>query len=763
MAGLHKDVKYLEEINVVRRQVLIVASSLLFLVMAFTGFLNYMTFAENYNKSLVNTYSVASNESVRKIEYSLHYGKPIENYYGMNTTLNELKRLIPELEEVSIVSPNGNILYDLNGFVRNQKLADELYKTAVFKQGTINEKLSYQFYDQKTYVFNGIYDNQSNHVASLEMVFPQEAFLQMNSHFTQKLLIYLASIALIALITLSLFLFKSQIVNPKKLINKKKLLIVLITVIGFAQVTYSGVNYTLFKSAYIEMADTSKVFIEKIISDNIESIYEKGLNLENIDGLDTYLNSINESLPQIESVQVTSSSVDAVVSSKYIEGQMSKILLDMVTVLIISLLFMTEISLLAVTLMTRALNKSKYHQEQRVDDIKTNHGLIRGIAFFINLCAFMSLTFIPIFMESIYRPVWGLPKEVVLGLPLSAEMFGGILGIVAIFMVGSSISKQGWKTIMYQGAVLLAVGNLLSGLGFGPSTFILARALAGFGLAFLLMSLRSLVVSMPENNVAIAEFSAGAIAGLNCGAVMGGMLADRIGYSMVFALTAILAIIPIIFVGKLMGNLEIEQREVSHDSAWRKFVYFISEKKAIFFLFCIFVPYFISGAFLDYFFPLFASGQELTQSDISRGFLINGLFIIYLGPFLTGFITRKLGSTQALIVSMSIVILALINFTIFNSITAAFVTLALLGIAESFGVSIKTTYFLNLRGMKDLEINQAIAYFSVMVNISRMAGPLIFGLVLTLGVRMGVGLIATAIFLLLLVFVSAKTCLVENT
>jgi len=176
------------------------------------------------------------------------------------------------------------------------------------------------------------------------------------------------------------------------------------------------------------------------------------------------------------------------------------------------------------------------------------------------------------------------------------------------------------------------------------------------------------------------------------------------------------------------------------------------DKKAIIFLLCIFIPYFISGAFLDYFFPLFASGNGLSQGDISRGVLLNGLFIIYLGPVLTRLVINKLGNTNGMILSMSIVVCALASFVLLGSIAAAFVTLMLLGLAESFGISMKTTYFLNLRGIRDLEINTGMAYFSVMVNASRMAGPIIYGVALSLGMRMGVGLISVGILALLLVF-----------
>ncbi len=742
-------------INEVRRKVLITALGLLIIIMVFTGFLNYMTFADNYNNALVNTYAVAGNESVRKIEYALHYGKPIDNYYGMNVTLQELKDVIPELKQVKIVSPTGDVLYDLHGFVRDSRLPDELLKAAIFEQGLVNDNLSYQFYKENVYLFMGIHDNASYHVASLLMVFPQNTFLQFNSHITRQLVGCLAGIIIVALALLVIIIFRSKLFNSDQLINKKKVLITLIAVIGLAQLLYGSINYFLFKNAYMDMANTSKDFIQVIVGKNIKSIYDKGLSLQNIEGLDKYLDSIKASLQQIEDIpskelkasNTLPGTVNVTISQGYIDKQMFKIFLDILTMLIISILFMIEITLLAVIIMIRGPNQVA--DERIAVDTATSHGLVRSLIFFVNLAAFMSLTFVPIVMRNLYQPIGGLPKDVVLGLPLSAEMLGGI---IAIIVAGWFVSKMKWQVVLYLGILFLLTGNLASGFSTGAIALICSRAVAGLGLGFIMMSIRSLVVSLPETNVAIAAFGAGSIAGLNCGAVIGGMLAERIGYNAVFFIAAALILIPFILVHQLMREYDIATRETSNLSALKKLVNFIGDKKAIIFLLCIFIPYFISGAFLDYFFPLFASGNGLSQGDISRGVLLNGIFIIYLGPVLTRLVINKLGNTNGMILSMSIVVCALASFVIFGSIAAAFVTLMLLGLAESFGISMKTTYFLNLRGIRDLEINTGMAYFSVMVNGSRMAGPIIYGLVLSLGMRMGVGLITLGILALLLVF-----------
>lgn len=747
----------------IRRKVLAIALGLLIAIMSFTGFVNYMTFAANYNQALVRTYSVAGDELVRKIEYALGYGKPIDNYYGMQDTLKELQGLIPELERAAIVSPGGEVLYDINGFVRDSRLTDDLLEAAVFRQGLVKENLSWRFYQDGAYIFSGISDQLSgpkpaNPIASLMMVFPDSVFLQASSPLAGQLGAWLAGIALIALAVLSVIFFRSRLFD-RDTFSKKKLLLVFMIVIGGAQLCCTGVNYFLFKDSYTDMAYKSRDFIQTIVTRNMEDIYAKGLSPDNITGLDEYLSSITESLPQIAGIsmaplepgsQVSAHQVRVAVSDDYVRQQIHKVLLDMLTVLVISVFFMTELALLAVFVSMAGGPTRAVRRGLRADagPVLTGHASIRSLIFFVNLGACMSLTFVPIVMQALYQPVLGLPRDVVLGLPLSAEMLGGIL---AIFIAGRAIHKRGWRLIFYLGILLLAAGNLLAGLSTDGLVFITARAIAGLGLGHILMAIRSLVVSLPEPNAAIAEFSAGSIAGLSCGLVVGGMLADRIGYWLVFYVAAALVIIPVILVRRFLTGLEIRERKRA--PAGIKFVRFMTDRKALLFLTCLFLPYFISGAFLDYYFPLFASAHGLSQSDISRGFLLNGLFIIYLGPVLTGYASEKLGSVKAMILSMAIVIGALITFMVFGTVPAALAAIALLGIAESFGVSLQTTYFLNLPGIRDLTINQGIAWFSGLVNAGRMAGPMIYGLALALGTRMGIGAIALGLLGLLAVFI----------
>jgi predicted MFS family arabinose efflux permease len=739
--------------NSIKYKVLIIAVFLLIATMLFGGFVNYMTFTSNYNDSLAKTYSVAGNEIVRKIEYALLYGKPIDNYYGMNKTLSELQDIIVEADQIYIVSDDGEILYNTNDA---DNISDELSKVA-FDQVDKSKNMVYITDQKQTYVYEKIIDSNGCHIASLVMVFPENTFIGLESKLVEESFAYLLIIAMIAFLGLYVVIFKMNVIFKNQNIDKKKLLIILILILGLAQVIYSGTNYFVFKSTYTEMAYKSSDFVENVVGRNIETIYSKGLELDDVSGIDDYINLVESGLDQIEEIEffeLEDTNIDekhvvvnADISQKYIKKQLFRMFLDMLTILVISVFFMIELILMATNFdVIERSDKSKANR-----NASESHRKLRALIFFINICACMSLTFISIVMEKLYLPIKGFSKDVVLGLPLSIGMFGGI---IAILCAGWSIDKKGWKSVFYTGALILIVGNIASGMSNNGIQYIGARGISGFGLGYILMVLRSIVVSLPQNNLAISEFSAGSIAGLNCGAVMGGLLADSLGYNIVFYISAIIIIFPIIFVYYFIKIDEVEKKKESQDLLINNLKKFFKSKRSKLFILCIFIPYFISGAFLDYYFPLFASQNNLMQSDISRGFLLNGLFVIYLGPPMTKYVVEKLGSIKGIILSILIVFFALLQFVIWGSLTAAFVTVIILGIAESFGVSIKTTYFLELNGIRDLEISKGVALFGIMVNFGRMIGPIVYGLVLSFGMQKGIGMIDISLIVLLIIFLT---------
>jgi len=732
-----------------RSKIVVLAAILLAVTMAFAGMLNYMTFMDNYRQSQVQSFAVAGKGTVGKIEAALRYGKPLENFYGMTEILQEINKVIPGVAEVNIIATDGQILYSTGGLAEPRKISGELLQTANFSQGTISADCGYKFSREYCHIYLRISDSVSPHLASLEMVLPASAFSGMTGIYLKRLIGYLALIVLAALGCLILILYKTGLlVLSDGLIPKKRILALLLLILGFSQLVYSGLNYALFKEAYWQTARSSAAYVEQVVTDNLEGIYKKGLTLQEVSGFEEYLAETAAGLPEIEKIELLPETrrIQAKISAEYLAENMFDIFLDMMTVLVISIFFMIELTLLATLFLGGGATALK---EVPAEIGPNTSGLVRGLIFMANIGLFMSISFVPLVMNKLYQPIAGIPQDVILGLPISAEM---LAGVAAIILSGRLIAQKGWKPIFYLGVLFLTIGSFLSGTSAGALSFIFYRSLAGCGAGLMMMALRSLVVMLPEQSIAIAEFSAGAVAGLNCGAVIGGLLAERIGYSAVFYFSALVVLVSALFARKTMANYRTEQIGAEPVAALSSFRRFIKDQDVLLFLCLIFLPLLAAGVFLNYAFPLLAQEHNLSQGDISRAFLFNGLCIIYLGPVLTRLTSRYLGNRGALVLSSLVVAAGMFAFMFFGNMAAALALVVLLGVSDSFGTAAQTGYFLNLQAVRQMGLSKGIGYFSIIVNIGKMVGPLIFGLAFTWGAQKGVGVLAVFLTVMLAVF-----------
>ena len=101
-------------------------------------------------------------------------------------------------------------------------------------------------------------------------------------------------------------------------------------------------------------------------------------------------------------------------------------------------------------------------------------------------------SFIPLRIAEMDLGLLGLPPDVVMGLPLSFEMCAVGIGI----LIGSFWSqKSGWRPLLLWGALLVALGNVASGLVSDSLAYILSRGGAGFGYGLINLAGQVFVVS----------------------------------------------------------------------------------------------------------------------------------------------------------------------------------------------------------------------------------------------------------------------------
>ena len=436
------------------------------------------------------------------------------------------------------------------------------------------------------------------------------------------------------------------------------------------------------------------------------------------------------------------------------------ILLDVFTMLIVLILMSIEIVYFGHLTMKR--KEFEFH-DYTINFSYSN--LVRPFYFLFSSAICMSIVFVPIMMKNLYTeavttgviPIFGLPQDIVIALPISIEMlFFGI----ALFIGGILLSNIGWRLLQIVGITFAVIGLFLSGYSVDIPMFLFSRGIVGFGSGLVLLTARSIINFERDPDLkssAYSNFYSGGLAGITVGAVFGGFFADYLGFSNVFYIAVILASIAGLFAYRILiinKNIlnKIPKTTTEKSSIKAIFKFLFNIKILSYFLLAI-IPTYSAGMFLSYYLPLFAESKGINTSDIGRLFMLHGLLIIYLGPVVSRFIKNTIKDDKAALILGSIGwAISLVVFAVTGNITGLIITLVIMALTEGFCVVSQNDYFLNLKVVKEIGEDKAISYFEITAKIAEIIAPIIFGWVLITGATKGMWFFGLVIATLSLIF-----------
>ena len=756
-----------------------VSLALIVIVLGFSGWLNIVSFKKNYVNSLVASYAVAGGETKRKIEYAVKYGKPLANFYGMQELLTEAASYSSDIENVQIILPDGQILYALGEGGTGNFISPQMAKKVDFQVDLPKYDYIYVLQDGKYHVFIPIRDRQNNWIASLDMVFNESLVNGEVEGYIGPISKVMLLIGLVASCLLIALLWCIPILDSTGKIRQKRLLAIFICVLGAAQLAYAAANTNSFKVAYLDIAQKNTMLSATIIKKDITRVVELGVPYKRLAGMEEWLQRIISSVPEIESVYVkdlegriihsapmgkgsppaeqslfqysvplaadstgVQGKLQIVLSEGYIGDKIRDILLDALTVSLISFFFMVEFLLFILLFVKGKVATSTGQEEETV-----RGNMIRPLAFLFFVATDMSISFIPMQMKSLYEPLLGLSQQALIALPISMEMLCASLTAIS---TGFIIDKKGWRLPFFIGLAFLFMGVLLSGLAWSGLVFILARGLVGTGFGFAWMAMRGYVAANPTSGAkakGFAQMNAGIYAGNICACAFGAMLAERVGYSGVFFIALVVVGLVAIFAAFLVKDpapLSVRElpREKMTNKVWGNF---FSDAGVLGLFLLITIPSALClTGFLNYFFPIYSNQLNLSPANIGRAFMIYGICIVYLGPFF-GKIIAQSQNIRTLIVSGSCIgVTALLLFAWQGGIVAAIVAIVLFGIADSIGFIAQNTFLLSLSATKKFGDGKALGFFSMTKKLGQMLGPIIFAWAIGFGGVEGLGWIGIA-------------------
>ena len=480
------------------------------------------------------------------------------------------------------------------------------------------------------------------------------------------------------------------------------------------------------------------------------------MKLADVPSVRTYLDHIRQSLPWAQSITVSDAggttftagnprtplqagvplsadspvSVTVGIDESTVWEAFRSIVYDTLTIMIIAMLFMLELVPLQGVGQTAAPSAG--------DPLPPR--IMRPIIFLCMFAIDLPASFIPLRIAEMDLGLLGLPPDVVMGLPLSFEMCAVGIGI----LIGSFWSqKSGWRPLLLWGALLVALGNVASGLVSDSLAYILSRGGAGFGYGLINLAGQVFVVShsSPEHRAGnLSALVAGLYAGFLCGSAFGGLIADNLGYASAFLVSAgLMAIIGIFLHFALPREPWTPEPSASGRISLRGLGAFFSDiKMAGLLLGNIFPCAFVTVCLFQFFLPVSLSQAGVSPAGIGRVFLLFCLVIIYLGPFFGRAVDKSPNKLVWLVGGGFLCIGGIIALLLLDGLAAAFACVALLALCNAIVASAQGTYALEIPVSRQVGSGRTVGIYNITERLGQMLGPVALGQVIALwGVNSG--------------------------
>ncbi len=408
-------------------------------------------------------------------------------------------------------------------------------------------------------------------------------------------------------------------------------------------------------------------------------------------------------------------------------------LLKGATMLFLTVLVMVECLLLYLHLLTKrdsARSAPSYEL-----------GFVRPAMFLFLFAIDLSMSFLPLHMQLFDAELFGLSKDIVAGLPISAEFL-----CVGIFLLvaGVWMDRRGWHEPFFVGLLVVGIGTLWSWATDDALRFILSRALVGVGYGLTLMSAQGLVIRRGGSKGRARGFAnlfAGLYSGSICGAAAGAILAERFGYGRVFFLGALIVLLLMAFSWKFLGSA-IESKAAAAGAAEKPhrkvelapLLRFIGNPVFIALNLLSSLPASIAVAgFLHYFTPVYLDQIGVRDSTIGQVLILYGICLIYFGPSIGRLIDRTENKKYYMLTGGLLGGLAFATFNTDFGVASVIVAVFLLGLSSSFVLSSQSTIVLELKQSRELGEGTALGIFRSISRVGQVVGPIIFGWVLLSG------------------------------
>lgn len=404
-----------------------------------------------------------------------------------------------------------------------------------------------------------------------------------------------------------------------------------------------------------------------------------------------------------------------VITNKVDEMRRSVMIMLLIVVLIVMLLFGEVLSFFDM--------KARYKEEQKAGKAGMPMHMLRCSIFITYMAFNVASSFLPVYAAGFVTDRLGIPKELAASLPITLNLI--FIGVTSLFCA-KILLMFSFRTVAAASACICMAGDAMMFVGQSYGWIVLGLILNGIGVGMITNSINMFIAACSDDKVredGFSLFNAGSLSGINCGMMLGASLAGVIGQRMVFLCSSAawgLVAVLFLFMGKYMGGKSLEKTGKKNTGK------FLFSRGVTPYLLLIQFPYVVINSFVFYYVPIYGDARGFSENIVCLFLMLNSLCSVYLSVAVTGFVTKRFGE-WSIYLSSVLSLAGLLLFGWNSSVTVLIVVLLILGLAASFGNSVRQLYFTKLKGVQEYGEESAMGIYSFMDNVGESAGPMIFG------------------------------------
>lgn len=641
-------------------------------LMLFSAVLNVMSYRRMLAESYVHAGNLNTVGIVRKLDYAISFGKPINKFYGLDTLLSNAADLSEYIQGIEVCDKEGNPVESVGD------ISDHPKQTGAKEEYLMESDAIYSFVDFE----------QGQIVLKLDA-----------SEVTKEIYAYIGSMAktgLILFAVIVLFLAGFSLFYKEKEVSVRRLKVTSLILLIAAQLGIGGYAAYFAVSSYQDSTQVIGKSAVKVVQSDINEVLDKGMKYSELTQLDQYLDHLCEDIEEFSKLEIVSQEENAQTDEIYeiqlkesetptlhiktttnVKMVRNKIINDVIDILIIIMVT------IFVTL--EIIGYITGHLEQR-DKRKANELYFPGFRLFVfvsGLAFSLDSGFVSVLSTDLYERM-ALPDNMTFlsGMPNTMFSLAVVLGL---FGCSFLISKLGIRKTLYLGVATGVIGSLLCAAATTLPVFIAARFIFGFCDGLVINTIRLFASSQKDksmhNKILVIYFAAMNL-GVCCSVVIGGLVADASSYMAVFVLGAVLGTVCLVLIHSSGFSNEKNATKMSFTGAIKDLKY----PKVLIFMLFIVVPLYIAPLFVEYTFPLFGDEIGFSNSLVSGCLMLNYLIIAYLTDPISEWVNKHVKPRKAIVCYVLLQALSIGVFVVFGSVWSAILVLVLTSLWDCFGM-----------------------------------------------------------------------------